>query len=395
MDKRYPDLDPPTRLLLGPGPSNAEPRVLRAMAAPLLGQFDPRFTDYMNDVVELQRYVFQTDNERCFPVSGSSRAGMEAALASLIEPGDRVLVGSCGRFGLLMSLLAGRAGGEVCDVRAEWGRIIEPEAIAAELARFRPKVVALVHGETSTGICQPLDDIARLCRQHDALLVVDAVLSLGGVELDVDRLGLDACTSGLQKCLGGPSGLAPVTYNDRAEAAMRERRQPPSSNYLDLTQLATYWGPDRWNHHTAPTSMVYALREALRIIHEEGLEARLARHRAVGQALAAGLEAIGLELYGDRRYALPVITPVVIPAGIDDRRTRAALLDDFGIEIGAAFGLLEGRIWRIGTMGYNARLENVLLLLGALEQVLAEQGFKLQPGTGAERALAHYRDEPP
>ena len=390
MAKRYPELDPPVRLLLGPGPSNPEPRVLRAMAAPMLGQFDPLFTELMNDVVELQRYVFQTENERSFPVSGSSRAALEAAISGLVEPGDRVLVGICGRFGQLLTLLAERAGAEVREVQAEWGRIVEPEAIAAELASFRPKVVALIHGETSTGICQPLEEIARLCRRHDALLLVDAVVSLGGVDLPVDRVGIDVCTGGLQKCLGGPSGMSPLTYNERAEAAIQERRHEIPSNYLDLTQLARYWGAERWNHHTVPTSMVYALREALRIIYEEGLEARFARHRAVGEALCAGLEAMGLELFGDRRYALAVITPVVIPAGVDDQRTRATLLEDFDIEIGAAFGPLQGKVWRIGTMGYNARLSNVLSLLGALEAVLGAQGFKVPPGEGVATAVARY-----
>ena len=391
MPKRYAELDPPQRLLLGPGPSNAEPRVLRAMGAPLLGQFDPLFTEYMNDVVELQRYVFQTANRRSFPVSGSSRAGLEAVIGSLVQPGDRVLVGICGRFGLLLSDLARRAGGEVREVEAEWGRIVEPDAVERELSAFRPKVLAIVHGETSTGVCQPLDEIVKLCQQHETLLVVDAVPSLGGVDLAVDRLGVDACITGLQKCLGGPAGMAPVTYNERAETAMKTRRQTISSNYLDLVQLADYWSPDRWNHHTAPTSMVYALREGLRLIYEEGLEARFARHTAVGAALCAGLQAMGLELFGDRRYALPVITPAVIPDGVDDQRTRAMLLEDFGIEIGAAFGPLQGRVWRIGTMGYNARLSNVLLLLGALEQVLGAQGYSVPAGAGAAEALRQYQ----
>lgn len=391
MAKRYRELDPPTRLLLGPGPSNPEPRVLRAMAAPLLGQFDPMFTELMNDVVELQRYAFQTENERCFPISGSSRAGVEAAMAGLVEPGDRVLVGVCGRFGDLLSLLASRAGAEVRQVHADWGRIVEPAAIAAELEAFRPKVVAMIHGETSTGVCQPLEEIAGLAGRYDALLLVDAVVSLGGVELPVDRIGIDVCTGGLQKCLGGPSGMAPVTYNGRAEATLAERRHEITSNYLDLNQLARYWSEERWNHHTVPTSMVYALREALRLIYEEGLEARFARHRAVGRALRAGLEAMGLELFGDREHALPMLTPVVIPEGVDDRRTRGTLLDDFDIEIGASFGPLEGRVWRIGTMGYNARLSTVLVLLGALESVLGAQGFKVAAGEGVAAALATYR----
>lgn len=229
MDPSCSELDPPTRLLLGPGPSNAEPRVLRAMAASLLGQFDPRFVEYMDEVVELQRVLFQTANRRCFPVSGSSRAGLEAALVSLIEPGDRVLVGVCGRFGLLLDDLARRAGAEVRQVTAEWGRAIPPEAVATELASFRPKLLAIVHGETSTGQCQPLEQIGRLCREHDALLVVDAVPTVGGMDLPVDRLDLDVCITGLQKCLGGPSGLAPLTYSDRAEAALARRSQDRKS----------------------------------------------------------------------------------------------------------------------------------------------------------------------
>ena len=391
MDPSFSDLDPPARLLLGPGPANAEPRVLRAMSASLLGQFDPRFIGYMDEVVELQRYVFQTANQCCFPVSGSSRAGLEAALVSLIEPGDRVLVGVCGRFGLLLDDLARRAGAEVRQVTAEWGRVIPAEAVAAELASFRPKLLAIVHGETSTGQSQPLEEISRLCREHDALLVVDAVPSVGGVELPVDRLGIDVCITGLQKCLGGPSGLAPLTCNERAEAALASRSHPILSNYLDLQQLGRYWSAERWNHHTAPTSMVYALREALRVIREEGLADRFARHRAVGAALCAGLEALGLRLFGDRQHALPMLTPVHVPDGVDDQRTRGRLLEEFGIEIGAAFGPLQGRIWRIGTMGYNARLGNVLRLLAALEQVLADQGYRLDRGAGPDAASRAYQ----
>jgi (S)-ureidoglycine-glyoxylate aminotransferase len=389
--KRYQDLDPPVRLLLGPGPANPEPRVLRAMAAPLLGQFDPLFLKYMDEVVDLQRYLFQTANERCFPVSGTSRAGLEAAVVSLVEPGDRVLVGSCGRFGELFQVLSERAGAELRVVREDWGRVIAPEAVERELRAYRPRVVLMVHGETSTGQLQPLEAIGALCRQYDALLVADAVPSLGGVDLPTDAWQIDVCVSGLQKCIGGPSGLAPITYNERAEAKLKARRQPPSSNYLDLVQLAEYWSRPRWNHHTAPTSMVYALREALRIIYEEGLAARIARHRAVSAALCAGLAEMGLELFGQRETALPTITAVNVPEGVDDQRTRAALLEEFGIEIGASFGPLAGKVWRIGTMGYNARIGPVLTLLGALEQVLALQGHRVPAGVGAAVALEHYR----
>ncbi|MBI2469230.1 MAG: alanine--glyoxylate aminotransferase family protein [Candidatus Rokubacteria bacterium] len=393
MSDEYPDLLPSPRILLGPGPSMADPRVLRAMATPLVGQFDPEFTAVMNEVMELSRFVFQTANARAFPVPGTGRAGLEAAIASLVEPGDRVVVGECGRFGLLFCEIAERCGAEVVPVRAEWGRIVEPDAIGRALGAGRTKVVAMVHGETSTGMLQPLDEIARLARAHDALLVADAVVTLGGAEVATDAWGLDVVVGGTQKCLSCPSGLAPVTYNDRAERAMAGRRRKVQSNYLDLTQLATYWSPARFNHHTAPTAMVYGLREALRAVRVEGLKARFDRHRLHGEALRAGIAALGLELFGSEPAArrLPMITPVDVPDGVDELRVRRRMLHDFGIEIGAAFGPLQGKIWRIGTMGYSARRQNVLLCLAALEAVLRREGWRAAPGAGVEAALAHYR----
>ncbi len=393
MSDEYPDFLPSPRILLGPGPSMADPRVLRAMATPLVGQFDPEFTAVMNEVMELSRVVFQTANARAFPVSGTGRAGLEAAIASLVEPGDRVVVGECGRFGLLFCEIAERCGAEVVPVRAEWGRIVEPDAIDRALGAGRTKLVAMVHGETSTGVLQPLDEVARLARAHDALLVVDAVVTLGGSEVATDAWGLDVVVGGTQKCLSCPSGLAPVTYNDRAERAMAGRRRKVQSNYLDLTQLATYWSPARFNHHTAPTAMVYGLREALRAVRVEGLKARFDRHRLHGDALRAGIAALGLGLFGSEPPArrLPMITPVHVPDGVDELRVRRRMLHDFGIEIGAAFGPLQGKIWRIGTMGYSARRQNVLLCLAALEAVLRGQGWRAAPGAGVEAALAHYR----
>jgi (S)-ureidoglycine-glyoxylate aminotransferase len=387
------DLLPSPRILLGPGPSMADPRVLRAMATPLVGQFDPEFTAVMNEVMALSRVVFQTANTWAFPVPGTGRAGLEAAIVSLVEPGDRVVVGECGRFGLLFCEIAERCGAEVIPVRAEWGRIVEPGAIARALAAGRTRVVAVVHGETSTGVLQPLDEIAQLARAHDALLVVDAVVTLGGCEVATDAWGLDVVVGGMQKCLSCPSGLAPVTFNERAERAMAGRRQKVQSNYLDLTQLATYWSPARFNHHTAPTTMVYGLREALRAVRVEGLKARFDRHRLHGDALRAGIAALGLVLFGSESAArrLPMITPVAVPEGMDELRVRRRLLQDFGIEIGAAFGPLQGKIWRIGTMGYSARRENVLLCLTALEAVLRREGWQAAPGAGLEAALAHYR----
>jgi (S)-ureidoglycine-glyoxylate aminotransferase len=386
------DLLPGPRILLGPGPTMADPRVLRAMATPLVGQFDPEFTAIMNEVMALSRLAFQTENARAFPVSGTGRAGLEAALASLVEPGDRVVVAECGRFGLLLIEIAERCGAEVVPVRGEWGRIVEPEAVEAALQGGATKLVATVHGETSTGVLQPLEDIARLAHAHGAILMTDAVVTLGGCEVAVDRWGVDIAVAGTQKCLSCPSGLAPVTFNTRVEAAIRSRRHKVQSNYLDLGQLIDYWSPARFNHHTAPTAMVYGLREALRALQVEGLAARFARHRLHGDALRAGLEALGLTFFGKEAPAhrLPFITPVVVPDGVDELRVRGRLLEDFGIEIGAAFGPLQGRIWRIGTMGYAARRQNILLCLAALEDVLRGEGFAAPAGAGVEAARAHY-----
>jgi (S)-ureidoglycine---glyoxylate transaminase len=386
------DLVPGPRILLGPGPAMADPRVLRAMSTPLLGQFDPEFTAIMNEVIELSRFAFRSANARTFPVPGTGRAGLEAALTSLVEPGDRVVVGECGRFGLLLIEIGERCGAEVVAVRREWGRIIEPDAIETALKDGRTKLVALVHGETSTGTLQPLEDIARLAHAHDALLVADCVVTLGGCEVAVDRWGVDVAVAGTQKCLSCPSGLAPVTYNARAEAVIRGRLSKIRSNYLDLGQLADYWSPARFNHHTAPTTMVYGLREALRAVRDEGLEPRFARHRRHGDALRAGLDALGLSLFGKESadHRLPFITPVVVPDGVDELRVRRRLVEDFGIEIGAAFGPLQGKIWRIGTMGYSAQRQHVLLGLAALESVLRREGFRTPAGAAVDAALAHY-----
>jgi (S)-ureidoglycine-glyoxylate aminotransferase len=394
MTDRFGDLQPGPRLLLGPGPTVADPRVLRAMSTSLLGQFDPEFTAIMNDVMELTRLAFQTRNGRAFPVSGTGRAGLEAAIASLVEPGDRVIVGECGRFGLLLIDIAERYGAEVVPVRGEWGRIIPPDAIGAALDGGRTKLVAMVHGETSTGVLQPLDEIARMTRAREALLMIDAVVTLGGCEVAVDRWGVDVAVAGTQKCLSCPSGLAPLVYTARAEAVLESRRTRVRTNYLDLGQLADYWSPARFNHHTAPTAMVYGLREALRALHQEGLDVRFARHRLHGAALRAGLEALGLSLFGKEAPAhrLPFITPVVVPEGIDELRVRWRLIEDFGIEIGAAFGPLRGKIWRIGTMGYSARRENVLLCLAALESVLRREGWVTGAGAGVDAAVAYYAE---
>jgi (S)-ureidoglycine-glyoxylate aminotransferase len=390
------ELAPTHRILLGPGPSMADPRVLRAMSLPLLGQFDPEFTAIMTDVMALSCHVFETDNPQTFPVSGTGRAGLEAAIASLVEPGERVVVAECGRFGLLCGDIAERHGANVVRVHSEWGTIADPDAIRLALGAAATKMLIAVHGETSTGVLQPLEPLAELARAHGALLMVDAVVTLGGCRVAVDQHHIDVAVGGSQKCLSCPSGLAPVTYSARAAEILRKRRTPVGTNYLDLGQLAEYWSPKRFNHHTAPTSMVYGLREALRAVQEEGLEARFARHRLHGDALRAGVAALGLRLFGAEppEHRLPMLTPVVVPDGIADARVRQRMLDDFGIEIGAAFGHLQGRIWRIGTMGYSAQRRNVLACLAALEAVLRAEGWKCEPGAGVVAAVAHYAADP-
>jgi (S)-ureidoglycine---glyoxylate transaminase len=393
MNEPLGDLLPSPRILLGPGPSMADPRVLRAMATPLLGQFDPEFTGIMNEVMALCRFAFQTANIRTFPVSGTGRAGLEAAMTSLLEPGDRVVVGECGNFGRLLLEIADRCGAEVVPVRAEWGHVIEPEAIEGALQGGQTKLVALIHGETSTGVLQPLEEIGQLTRRYDTLLLADAVVTLGGCEVAVDRWGVDVAVAATQKCLSCPSGLAPVTYNERAEAVLASRQSKIRSNYLDFDQLSRYWSPARFNHHTAPTAMVFGLREALRAFQTEGLEPRFARHRLHGGAMRVGIEALGLRLFGHEppEHRLPMISPVLVPDGIDDLRVRHTLLQDFGIEIGAAFGPLQGRVWRIGTLGYSATRQNVLLCLAALEAVLRREGWRgAAPSAGVEAAVAYY-----
>lgn len=404
---RVHDLLPPPRMLMTPGPAEADPRVLRAMAAPLLGQFDPYFTGLMNETMELLRLVFQTQNHWAFVVDGTSRAGLEAVLVSLIEPGDRVLVPIIGRFGHLLTEIAERCGADVATLPCPWGTVVEPDALKAALQQHRPKLVAMVHGETSTGMMQPLEWAGALCREHGALLVVDAVATLGGVPVKVDEWGLDACIAGTQKCLGAPSGSAPVTFNDRAAALIERRRHVEQglrgpqhrpgpgprirSNYFDLAMLMDYWSPVRINHHTEAGSMLYAVREALRCVAEEGLEARFARHRLHGEAVVAGVTAMGLELFGDRQHKMPQVTPVLIPEGVNGDQVRAMLLEDFGIEIATSFGPLHGKVWRIGTMGYSAQKRNVLLLLGALATCLRAQGFRADGAAAVDAALAVYR----
>jgi len=386
MPELPPGLNPPLRTLLGPGPSTVHPRVYQAMMAPVLGHLDPDFLKIMDETRELLRAAFRTQSEHTIAVSGTGSAGMEACVANLIEPGDRAVVCINGYFGERIAEMASRYGAEVVRVEAEWGRIIEPEAVEAALKVMRTKLVAIVHAETSTGVMQPLSDIVRLAHAHDALLLVDAVTSFAGCELAVDDWDIDATYSATQKCLSAPPGLAPVTLGPRASAALSSRETKVRSWYLDMTLLDNYWGGKRAYHHTAPISMVYALREALRLALEEGLEARIARHRRNGEALWAGLQAMGLALHAAESYRLPVLTTVRIPEGIDDLKLRRALLYQHSIEIGGGLGPLAGKVWRIGLMGHSSLAENVLGALQALEQELAGQGMRLEKGAGVAAA---------
>jgi len=400
-------LQTPNRTIMTPGPVEVDPRVLQAMSTPILGQFDPAFTSIMNEVMEMLRYLFRTDNKWAFPIDGTSRSGIEAMLASIIEQGDKVLIPIYGRFGYLLTEICERYGADVTTIEREWGTVFDPEDVIREIKKVQPKIVAIVHGETSTGCMQPLEEIGKACREMDVILVVDAVATIGGTDVNVDEWQLDGVIGGTQKCLSVPSGMAPITYNDRIEKIVLSRKkvergirteldqqmasgQTIISNYFDLSQLQDYWSPRRLNHHTEATSMLYALREGLRLIMEEGLDNRFARHRLHERALMAGLEAMGLTLFGDKRFKLPTVTCVNIPQGVDGESVRRMLLDEFGIEIASSFGPLHGKIWRIGTMGYSCRKENILKLLTALEAVLIYHGVRINRGEGAQTALSMY-----
>ncbi len=406
MAELYGEIDPPQRLLMGPGPVNAHPRVLRAMAADLLGQFDPEMTAYMNEVMALYRPIFGTDNRWTFLVDGTARAAIEAALVSLAAPGERVLVVNFGRFGLLLTEILERIGAVVETVGAAWGETVPLDAIAAAIERVSPSVVACVHGDTSTTMVQPLDGLGALCAAAGAYLYVDATATIGGSEIAANRWGADIVTGGLQKCLGGPSGSAPITISPRAAERIFARRHVEQgirrddiadgggvrigSNYFDLAMIMDYWSEKRLNHHTEATTMLYGARECARVVLGEGLEARFARHAAAGRAVVAGARAIGLEVFGDDAHRMTNVTGILIPAGIDGERVRTRMREEFQIEIGSAFGPLQGRIWRIGAMGYNAMKHKVLITLGALEAVLRAEGHRFPAGAAVDAALASY-----
>jgi alanine-glyoxylate transaminase/serine-glyoxylate transaminase/serine-pyruvate transaminase len=383
-------LNPSPRLLLGPGPSDAHPRVLAAMATPLVGHLDPQFLAIMGETQAMLRRVFQTANTLTFPVSGTGMAGMETCVVNLIEPGDRMVVCVNGVFGQRMTDVAQRAGAAVTTIERPMGQVFEPNQILDVLAKVRPKVLGLVHAETSTGAWQPIEGLRALCHEFDTLLLLDTVTSLGGVPVSIDEWGVDAVYSGTQKCLSCPPGLAPVSFSVRAVEVINRRKTKVQSWYLDMGMVQRYWGEERFYHHTAPISMIYGLREALRLVLEEGLEARWARHLRNHRALKAGLERLGIGLATAEGYQLPQLNALRIPAGADDAKTRKHLLDEFGIEIGGALGEWKGKVWRVGLMGHNSRPNVVLLFLAALEQALLSQGVKLTPGAGVAAANRAY-----
>jgi alanine-glyoxylate transaminase/serine-glyoxylate transaminase/serine-pyruvate transaminase len=382
---------PPSRTLLGPGPSDVHPRVLAALARPTVGHLDPFYLRIMDELQSMLREVFRTKNRMTMAISGTGSAGQEATVLNLVEPGERVLICVNGVFGGRLADMAERAGGEVTKIERPWGEVFRVADVKEALARVKPKVVALVMAETSTGAWQPVEEIADAVREAGAMLILDTVTALGGIPVEIDRWQIDAVYSGTQKCLGCPPGLAPVSFSDRAVEKIQQRREKVRSWYLDVSMLANYWGSDRVYHHTAPINMTYALHEALRVLLEEGLDACFARHRKNYEALKAGLAAIGIEYATQPGCELPQLNAVRIPVGVDDLAVRKALLERFGIEIGAGLGAFKGKVWRIGLMGYSSRSANVLLLLSALEQLLAEQGHRFDHGASIAAANARFQ----
>ncbi len=360
----------PPRLLLGPGPSNVAPSVLKAMSQPLVGHLDPVFVQMMEEIKSMLRSVFLTKNDMTFPISGTGSAGMEFCFVNLVEPGDDVIIGVNGVFGTRMVDVAERCGARVTKVEAPWGRIIEPAQIAEALKKVKPKLVAIVHAETSTGALTPVEEISKLAHDAGALFVLDTVTSLGGVPLRLDDWGVDAVYSGTQKCLSCPPGLSPVSLNSRALAVATSRKKKVQSWYLDVNLLASYWGQDRVYHHTAPITMNYGLHEGLRLILEEGLENRWRRHEETYLALKKGLAGMGLELASQEGHQLWSLNAIRVPEGVDEAGVRKKMLTDFNIEIGAGLGPLKGKIWRVGLMGENSRKENVETFLAALKKII-------------------------
>ena len=401
------ELNPVPRLLMGPGPINADPRVLKALSTQLLGQFDPQFRLMMRETMALYRAFFETQNDWTFVLDGTARSAIEMVMMSAIENGDKVLVCSFGRFGQLLDEIAQRCGAKVKVIHTDWGTVFDLAQIEVALKEFSPKLVAICQGDTSTTMLQPLAGLGELCHRYGAMLQVDATASCGGTPLPADAWAVDAVTAGLQKCLAGPSGIAPITLSNRMAESIYSRRhieaglQPANyvpgvgariaSNYMDVAMIMDYWSDAGLNHHTEATSMLYCARECARIFVQEGLQNVYSRHAAGSRAVVAGVQCMNIKVYGDLANKMPNVTGVYIPDGINGDKVRSALLNDFNIEIGTSFGPLNGKVWRIGAMGYNARQDTILQTLGALEVVLAAEGHKFTRGAGVDAAYQSYK----
>ena len=396
----------PPRLLMGPGPINCYPQVLTAMSTQLVGQYDPAMTGYMNEVMALYRQVFKTKNQQTFLVDGTSRAGIEAALVSSLEPGDKVLVPVFGRFGHLLAEIAERAGAEVHTIETTWGEVFDPQQIEDAIKKIQPKLLVIVQGDTSTTMLQPLEHLGEICRAHDVLLYTDATASIGGNPFETDLWQIDAVSVGLQKCLGGPSGSAPISMSDRfvdvvrkrhhVEAGIRDAHHEDAggerirSNYFDLSMIMDYWGEERLNHHTEAATMLFGSRQCAIELLREGQDQVIARHKQAGDAMLSGIQAMGLQPFGNLEHKMSNVVGVHIPDNVDGEAIRHTLLNTFNIEIGTSFGPLKGKVWRIGTMGYNARQDAVLHTLQSLETVLRRAGFALPSGESVDAALSVY-----
>ena len=382
------ELNPDLRLLLGPGPSPVHPRVLKAMSSHVIGHLDPYFLKVMDDCQSMLRELFNTKNQVTFPVSGTGSAAMEASICNVIEEGDKAVICINGVFGERMADVAGRFGAEVIRVEAPWGQPIDPSDLQ-EALKSNPGVtlVGIVHAETSTGVLQPIEEIGEICREHDALLLLDCVTSLGGVPVEIDKWGVQIAYSGTQKCLSCPPGVAPITFGERALGKVRERKNKVTSWYFDVSMVEKYWGNDRVYHHTGPITMNYAIREALRIIFDEGLENRFARHKEVSLALQKGVEALGLSMFAKEGSRTPTLNTISLYDGLDDGAIRKTLLNDFNIEIGGGLGPLAGKIWRVGMMGHGASQANVVYFLSALEVIFKKMGYSDKVGAGVSACV--------
>jgi alanine-glyoxylate transaminase / serine-glyoxylate transaminase / serine-pyruvate transaminase len=378
----------PLRRLMGPGPLDVHPRVYKALSSPVIGYLDPVYLKVLDRIGELLPPVFGTRNRLTNAMPGTGSSGMEACVANLLEPGDWVLVCVNGFFGDRIRQMAQRQGAEITVIEEEWGKPIDPQRVDAELKQRSYKLMAMVHAETSTGVLQPVEDIVRLAKEYDTMMMLDTVSSLGGIEIKVDEWGIDACFSCSQKCIGCASGLSPITFSDRAVETVKKRKNSVNSWYLDISLIEKYWGTERVYHHTSSSTLNYGLLEALLLIHEEGLEKRFARHLKNHKALVAGVEALGLKMLVSPEYRLPTLNTVLIPEGVDDVKLRRYLLEKFKLDIGGGFGCLKGKVWRVGLMGYSSSADNVLFFIPAISRALALQGFKTDLAAGLDAVLA-------